>query len=174
MRADARPIAATRGLVLLAVLALLVLAGLVALVGAQVWATTLQREREAELLFVGDQYRRAIDSYWHASPAPVKTLPTSIEQLLADDRFPRPVRHLRRAYVDPVTGRPFALIKLGNGIVGVHSTDRSAPLKRSGFPPRYLDFEQAAGYDQWRFVFAAPRRPGAGTPTAASPRNNTP
>lgn len=158
MRRDARRV---RGLVLLAVLMLLVLAGLAALVGAEVWATALQREREAELLFAGEQYRRAIESYWRASPAPVKTLPTSLAQLLEDDRFPTPVRHLRRLYADPITGATdWGLVKIGNGIAGVHSSSHAAPLKQSGFPPQYVEFERAGRYDQWRFVFKLPRQPG--------------
>lgn len=150
-----------RGLVLLAVLMLLVLAGLAVLVGAEVWATALQREREAELLFAGEQYRRAIESYWRASPAPVKTLPTSLDQLLEDDRFPTPVRHLRRRYADPITGTTeWALVKIGNGIAGVHSTSRDTPLKQSGFPVQHVEFEHAGRYDRWRFVFKLPRQPG--------------
>ncbi|MFN3565478.1 MAG: type II secretion system protein [Burkholderiaceae bacterium] len=161
MRRDAARCVRARGLVLLAVLMLLVLVGLAALVGAEVWATALQREREAELLFVGEQYRRAIESYWRASPT-VKTLPTSLDQLLEDDRFPTPVRHLRRRYADPMTGSTdWGLIKLGNGIAGVHSTSKEAPLKQSGFAPQYIEFERAGRYDQWRFVFKLPRQPGA-------------
>lgn len=160
MRRDPGRRVRVRGLVLLAVLMLLVLVGLAALVGAEVWATALQRERESELLFVGEQYRRAIESYWRASPN-VKTLPTSLDQLLEDDRFPKPVRHLRRRYTDPMTGAPdWGLVKLGNGIAGVYSTSKDAPLKQSGFPPQYIEFERAGRYDQWRFVFKLPRPPG--------------
>jgi type II secretory pathway pseudopilin PulG len=149
-----------RGLVLLAVLMVLVLVGLAALAGAEVWATALKREREAELLFVGEQYRRAIESYWRASPTPIKALPNSLEQLLADDRFPMPVRHLRRRYPDPITGSgDWGLVRIGNGIAGVYSTSQDAPLKQSGFPPHLIDFEHAGRYDQWRFVFRLPRQP---------------
>lgn len=162
-----RPVPRRRaGLVLFGVLVLLVLAALAALVGAEVWATALKREREAQLLFVGDQYRRAVESYWRASPGPVKTLPASLEVLLEDDRFPMPVRHLRRLYADPMdTESPWALVKAGNGILGVHSRSESVPLKRGGFPPHLLGFEGAASYRQWRFVFQLPR-PGAPGPRA--------
>jgi type II secretory pathway pseudopilin PulG len=156
--------------VLFGVLLMLVLAALAALVGAEVWATALKREREAQLLFVGDQYRRAIESYWRASPGPVKTLPASLEMLLEDDRFPTPVRHLRRLYPDPMDAEsPWALVKAGNGILGVHSRSEAVPLKRSGFPPHLLGFEGATNYRQWRFVFQLPRpgAPGRRTPDTA-------
>ena len=142
-----------RGLVLLALMLFLALASLATALGAEVWATARQRERESELLFVGDQYRRAVESYWRATPGRVKTLPASLETLLADDRFPTPVRHLRRLYPDPLTGEPFVPVRLGNGIAGVHSSSKDAPLKTANFPPRYQQFEGVPSYEQWQFVF---------------------
>jgi len=157
-----------RGLVLLALLVFIALSTFAAMAGAELWTTALQREREAELLFVGDQYRRAIESYWTVSPGPVKTLPTSVRQLLLDDRFPQPVMHLRRLYADPMTGEPMQLITVANSIVGVHSRSREAPRKQASFPDKYAQFDGAASYLQWRFVFTPPRvgapRPGAPRP----------
>jgi type II secretory pathway pseudopilin PulG len=154
--------------VLYAVLLLLVLASLGALVGAEVWATAVKREREAQLLFVGEQYRRAIESYWRASPADAKALPTSFDVLLQDDRFPMPVRHLRRLYPDPIDAKAgWGLVRAGNGILGVYSRSEDVPIKRSGFPPHLLSFEGAATYKQWRFVFQLPR-PGAPGPRKPS------
>jgi type II secretory pathway pseudopilin PulG len=142
---------------LLGALLLLVLAAVAALVGAEVWATTVQREREEQLLFVGEQYRRAIESYYRATPGRAKALPNSLAVLLEDDRFPMPVRHLRRPYPDPLDERAeWGLVKIDNGIAGVYSNSNAAPLKRRGFPARYADFEDARDYKQWRFVFQAP------------------
>jgi type II secretory pathway pseudopilin PulG len=161
MRRDHRRPYQHAGLVLFAVLLLLVLASLAALLGADVWATAVKREREAQLLFVGEQYRRAIESYWRASPGDVKTLPTSFDVLLEDDRFPMPVRHLRRLYPDPFDARSdWGLVKAGNGILGVYSKSEASPLKHSGFPPHLLGFEGASTYKQWRFVVQLPRQPG--------------
>jgi type II secretory pathway pseudopilin PulG len=147
------------GLVLLGVLLLLALAGLAALIGAEMWATTVKREREEQLMFVGDQYRRAIESYWIASPGPVRTLPSSLKDLLQDDRFPMPVRHLRRPFDDPF-GSEWGLVKMTNGIAGVYSTSEAVPLKRSGFPDRYVHFEDARAYSDWRFIAQLPRYTG--------------
>lgn len=155
------------GLVLLALMLFLALASLATALGAEVWATARQRERESELLFVGDQYRRAVESYWRATPGRAKTLPASLEVLLADDRFPTPVRHLRRLYADPFTGEAFVPVRLGNGIAGVRSASKDAPLKTANFPPRYQQFEGALSYEQWQFVFvprgAAPPAPRPAT-----------
>lgn len=162
-RREGQKHARQRGLVLLALLLFLALASLATALAAEAWATVRQRDREAELLFVGDQYRRAIESYWRATPGRVKTLPVSLAVLLEDDRFPMPVRHLRRAYADPVTGEDFVLVRTGGAIAGVQSPSKAAPLKTAGFPARYRQFEGATSYEQWQFVFQPPRG-GARTP----------
>jgi type II secretory pathway pseudopilin PulG len=156
-----------RGLVLLALLIMLVLIGVGTLGAAEFWATSLKRERETELLFIGDQYRRAIAEYWRMTPGR-RAYPPSIESLLTDERFPNPVHHLRRKYRDPMTqsGDPttqsgdlmtqpgeFEVIKLANGVSGVHSTSQDKPIKHAQFPKAYTQFEQAENYSQWMFVF---------------------
>lgn len=159
---------AERGLVLLALLVFLALSTFAVMAEAGIWSTQLQREREAELLFVGDQYRRALESYWTATPGPVKSLPVSTRQLLLDDRFPQPVVHLRRLYADPMTGEDMQVVMTGNVIVGVHSRSKDTPLKQAHFPDRYAHFENAAAYQQWRFVFTPPR---VGQPRTGAPRH---
>lgn len=122
------------------------------------WHGVVQREKEAELLFVGDQYRRAIESFSQTmAPDGQKRLPKALEELLLDPRFPHTVRHLRRAYVDPVSGKPeWGLVKDGNGgIVGVHSLSEARPLKSAGFPERYATFATATRYLDWKFAYAS-------------------
>ncbi len=143
----------SRGLVLLALLIMLILVGIGALGAAELWVTTLRREREEQLLFVGDQYRRAIRSYWRMSPGR-HAYPPSIAVLLADDRFPVPVHHLRRAYRDPMTeSGEFEPIVQANAIVGVRSTSTDQPIKQAGFRAPYQDFQGADIYARWQFVF---------------------
>ncbi|MBV8210760.1 MAG: type II secretion system protein [Burkholderiaceae bacterium] len=145
--------AAARGLVLLALLIMLILVGVGALGAAEVWSTTLKREREAQLLFVGEQYRRAIGDYWRMSPGR-RAYPPSIDVLLTDDRFPNPVHHLRRVYRDPMTeAGDFEPILQANAMIGVHSTSTDAPMKKTNFPPRLAQFENAESYAAWQFIF---------------------
>ena len=145
-----------RGLMLIALLLTLMLLSIGMLAAAEVWATARKREREQELLWAGDQYRRAIESYWRMMPGRM-VLPNSIKQLLDDDRFPNPVHHLRQVYRDPMTeDGMFALIVVNNALVGVHSKSKDTPIKLARFPKRYEQFASAKDYSQWQFVFVPP------------------
>lgn len=171
-----------RGFVLLALLVALALLA-VGLMGAvDVWRISRQRDREQELLFVGDQYRQAIRSYYSTAPrGGQRGYPTSLEVLLEDDRFPTPVHHLRRAYPDPVTGQAeWGLLKAGDRIVGVYSLSEAAPIKKAGFGPAQQAFKDAASYKDWVFAYvprrgvAVPATPASGTPPTTPPRKTNP
>ena len=117
-------------------LMLIALIGMGLAAAGTVWQTDTQRAREAELLFIGDQYQQAIRSYYELEPTTPR-LPQSIDELLEDNRRPTSVRHLRRAYPDPFTGQQLALIlePETQGIVGVHSLSTAQPFKIAGFTP---------------------------------------
>jgi type II secretory pathway pseudopilin PulG len=145
------------GLVLIALLIMLFLVGVGALSAAEVWATTRKREREVELMWIGDQYRKAIESYWKTTPGARKALPHSFDQLLNDDRFPSAVHHLRQAYRDPMTeDGEFEPVVINNALVGVHSKSKDKPMKVAQFPRRYEQFAVAEDYSQWQFIFLPP------------------
>ena len=116
-----------------------------------VWGTAMQREREAELLFIGEQYRRAIESYFRQSPKG-SSLPASLDDLVLDTRYPTIKRHLRRRYRDPITGSSeWGLVKIGDGIAGVYSLSEDTPLKTASLPNE--QFAEAENYQDWKFVF---------------------
>jgi type II secretory pathway pseudopilin PulG len=154
-RRSARP---GRGIVLVALLIVMLFSALLAMSAAEVWATSRQREREAELLYVGDQYRQAIRRYYFAAPnAQARVLPARLEDLLNDDRFPVPVRHLRRLYPDPITGSSeWGLAMRGSRIVGVYSLSEAKPIKQVGFDRAYAMFEGRPSYRDWVFLFVPP------------------
>ena len=85
-------------------------------------------------------------------------LPQSVDDLLEDHRRPNIVRHLRRAYRDPLTGGELALIRApdAQGLVGVMSRATGRPFKIAGFLPEDEAFSGAASYADWRFVFSLP------------------
>lgn len=121
---------------------------------ATLWSTAVQREKEQELLFIGDQYRSAIEKFW-SHPAGLQRLPKSFDELLADPRFPDTVRHLRRIYRDPFTGNnEWGTIKgEDGGITGVYSLSMMKPMKTGNFPARHAAFKNASSYHDWVFRF---------------------
>jgi type II secretory pathway pseudopilin PulG len=142
-----------------------------ALVG-EVWETAAKREKETELLFVGNQYRKAITRYYLAGK---NQYPRTLEDLLKDPRQPGTVRYLRRLYPDPLTGKAdWSIVKAPDGgIAGVSSLSEQKPLKSANFRQRDAGFEAAQTYADWKFIYS-PTAPGQGAPTpgatpAASP-----
>jgi type II secretory pathway pseudopilin PulG len=129
--------------------------GLAMALAAQVWETNIRREKERELLFVGNQIRQAIGSYYAEMPDGVKRYPQRLENLLLDNRFPGVKRHLRRLYRDPVTGSAEwgVLLSDEGGIQGVYSLSSLAPLKRAGFDTTDMEFENKLRYSEWKFVY---------------------
>lgn len=121
------------------------------------WQTQAQREKEAELLFIGEQYRRALLSYAQASPPGAARRPRDLESLLLDPRAsPLPRRHLRRLYADPFTGdADWGLVRdAQGGIVGIFSQASGKPMKTAHFPEPLKAFAQANSYQQWLFAVA--------------------
>ena len=116
-----------------------------------------QREKERDLLFVGNQIRQASGAYYERSPGGAKRFPQTLEDLLEDKRYPMAQRYLRRLYPDPVTGKPeWGLIAApgGGGIMGVHSLSQAAPIKSGGFDARDSALAGAARYADWQFSYA--------------------
>ena len=160
---------AQRGAIYLFLLFLVATTSVAGAVAFKSWTTEMQREREAELLAIGNAFRAAVASYYEASPAAAKSYPPSLDALLRDPRFPNVRRHLRQIYPDPMTGRAdwVPIAAPAGGLAGVASRSEEVPLKRAGFddanrafadlgrdparPPRYRD---------WEFVFV----PGGATP----------
>jgi type II secretory pathway pseudopilin PulG len=130
-----------------------------ALAGAgQVWQTAAKREKERELLFIGNQFREAIGRYYEASPG-VKQYPVKLEDLVEDKRFPKSKRHLRKIYVDPMTAsKDWGLVVQQGRITGVHSRSTERPLKTGNFSKADAAFEGSETYAAWRFQY----QPGAG------------
>lgn len=147
------------GAALLTVLVMVVVAGLAAAKGGQALGALLQREREAELLWRGQQYQQAIARYCGVRQGAPQMFPSQLEDLVRDPRFPGIVRHLRRLYPDPMTGAEWELVKDPAGrIVGVRSTSTLKPFQKAGFPKGLEDLEGKSSYREWEFVFTAARQ----------------
>jgi type II secretory pathway pseudopilin PulG len=155
------------GFVLIGVLIVLALAALGAVQTGQRLADTRQRANEEELLYIGEQYRQAIESYWRMSPGPVRTLPMRLEDLVQDPRFVQPRRHLRKLYADPLAPEvPWGELKSGNALVGIYSQAPGVPFRQAGFTAEQPGFANAQRYADWHFVVKLP-------PTVGRAANNT-
>ncbi len=143
----------SRGFTYLALLVALIIIGISMGAAARYWANVVLREKEAELLFRGDQYRRAIESYYLAIPGR-QEYPQRIGDLLKDNRTATGRRHLRRKYKDPISGKDFVLIRdpATRRIIGVRSPSDKEPLKQADFPDPYQDFAGKKKYSEWQFV----------------------
>lgn len=122
-----------------------------------VWHAESRRLKERDLLFAGEQYRRAIGMYYERSPGE-KRFPKTLEELLQDRRYPNVQRYLRRAYVDPITASETWGIVEGpeGGIVGVYSLSADRPVKQANFREAQADFAGREKYSEWRFVYVPP------------------
>lgn len=119
----------------------------------------MRRERERELLFVGEQFRRAIQQHYENSPG-TKRYPPSLEALLMDRRSPAVRRYLRRMYRDPMTGSDQWGLSVApeGGIMGVYSLADGVPLRQAGFPGKQEHFEGARSYREWLFAYRPARQ----------------
>jgi len=128
--------------------------GLVAACSVRLGALLQRRAAEQELLDMGAQFADALQSYADATPAGQNTQPNTLEDLVRDPRFPQPRRHLRRVFVDPLTGRAeWGLLQLDTvpGIVGVYSLAPGHTIKRAHFPAEFEDFNGKLSYRDWEF-----------------------
>jgi type II secretory pathway pseudopilin PulG len=115
----------------------------------------VQREREADLLRVGQAFARAIGAYYESTPGSVKRWPQSLEDLVEDKRQVAIQRHLREVYPDPITrSRNWGLvIASGGGIQGVYSQSAEAPIRVGPVELDRLTLAAATRYAQWSFVY---------------------
>ena len=140
----------SRGITYFGVLVLVTLIGLSLALAAQVASTSIRRDKERELLWVGHQYRDAIGRYYTRH----RVYPPTLEALLGDPGTTAVQRDLRAVYPDPMTGAAdWILIGGDNGIHGIASRSTREPIKKAGFDDEDVDFDKASSYGDWKFVF---------------------
>jgi type II secretory pathway pseudopilin PulG len=146
------------GFTYLSALFFVALLGSALALAGELWSTQTQRDREEELLFAGREIRSAITSYYETVPVgQQRRFPPKLQDLLEDKRWPTTRRHLRRIYVDPMTGAADWMLVTApsGGVIGVHSRSMTQPLKRAGFEVDEESFTQAQTVGDWLFSPAA-------------------
>ena len=149
--------------------AVAIMGAVLAAVGS-VWHTAQQREKERELLFIGNQFRSAIGGFYEKSSGTVKQYPHSLDDLLKDNRILVTKRWLRKIYIDPMTVKnEWGLVEApGGGIIGVRSLSEDTPIKTGNFHKEDAEFEGKQHYSEWKFVYRGKavkgQSPGAPVP----------
>ena len=160
-----------KGAVLLMVLVSVSLLGLMAGIAGSSWQTYMQKSREADLLWKGNQIRDAIGRYYEfegvgattnvkSKTAKKTSYPQSLEDLLEDPRVLQTTRHLRQIYSDPMTGEDWELISApqGGGIMGIRSSSILKPFKQYGFADDNKSFTAALSYSGWSFIYSPQKK----------------
>jgi type II secretory pathway pseudopilin PulG len=163
---------------------LIVLVTIIGLVGAatlKVDSLLRRAAAEEELLEIGAAFSAALTSYAEATPRGQPQQPPSLADLLKDPRVPGLRRHLRKIFVDPITGKAeWGIVWLnkgsgvgdgngGSGVVAVYSLSQSKPLKLANFDSRFQNFENREHISDWKFGVTGQgvvqgRQPGQGQP----------
>lgn len=166
--------AAQLGYTYLALLITVAVIGIGLVAASEVWSQTRQREKEQELLFIGEQFRQAIGAYYERTPGAVKRYPEKLQDLLEDKRYLAKQRYLRKLFVDPITGKAdWGVVPApGGGIMGVYSKSEDRPLKTANFGDENKNFEGARRYAQWRFVYQPVVNPVLQAPTPLPPQRS--
>jgi type II secretory pathway pseudopilin PulG len=154
-----------RGFTYVGLLLAVAIAGAVAAGAGTMWSTQAQREREAQLLFAGEEIARAIGRYRADHGTVGDGFPRDFEALLRDPHVPVMRRYLRRLYVDPMTGSAdWGIVRSPAGnIAGVYSRSQARPL-RTVLPDTVKVDGRGATHADWRFLAIAS---GPATPPAA-------
>ncbi|MEY8688789.1 MAG: type II secretion system protein [Leptothrix sp. (in: b-proteobacteria)] len=160
-----------RGFTYLGVMFLVALLSLTAAMAGSAWSFIAQRDRERELMYVGREYRRAIERYRADHAQQPQPYPTQLSQLLGNREQLVIKRYLRRLYPDPISGSmEWGLLRNPQGgIVGLYSLSMRKPVRRSGaYIDESIDFKSARSHRDWVFV-ARIDPPGAARAGTATP-----
>lgn len=153
-------LASQAGVTYLFVMILVVVMSISLLGVTQQWSVILKRDREAELLFRGTRIKESIERYVADYEVQKATRPNRWPRTLKELTEKNPKRYLQAVYKDPITGKDFDLIKVGEELHGVRSTSADVPYD-------LVNFKNAKTYQTIRFEST-----GAGTecqPNALNP-----
>jgi type II secretory pathway pseudopilin PulG len=143
------------GFTYLGLLIVIALIGLASTAALQVGVILQRRAAEEDLLAIGTEFRNALVSYANATPPGQKRFPASLQDLLKDPRYPNVRRHLRKLYVDPITGKAgwgTVMAPDGSGIIGVYSLSTAPPIKIGNFDLTFQGFDGKTSYREWKFI----------------------
>ncbi len=120
----------------------------------EVYANSVQRSREEELVHVASLYREAIKDYYLSAPDGQHRYPDRVEDLLKDSRHLVTRRYLRQLYPDPMTAQAFTLLLAPQGgIRGVASGSIAQPIRAKAPRDVVMPASGDIRYSDWQFVY---------------------
>jgi type II secretory pathway pseudopilin PulG len=143
-----------RGYAMAALLIAMAVMAILLTVALPTWKQTIQREKEEELIFRGNQYARAIGAYQrkYANASP-QSLDVLVEQHFLRKKFTDPFSLAEDGAFQPLTastqspgaaGTPAtATASRGGGIIGVTSTNTGTSIKA---------YNGHTHYNEWQFI----------------------
>jgi type II secretory pathway pseudopilin PulG len=146
------------GYVLLALLLFVALLSIGVFTTIQKVDFQIKRDREEEMIHRGVQYSRAVRKYFKA----FGRYPTRIEELENTNNQ----RFLRHRYKDPVTGKDFKLLRLGDVQMSFGSTP--------GIPVSQMNNQQQGAPEALNSQAQVPAGPGPSSIVSQSTATNTP
>jgi len=153
------PLANQAGVTYLFVMILVIVMSISLMGVTQQWSVILKRDREAELLFRGTRIKESIERYVADHEVQKATRPNRWPRTLEELTKKSPKRYLQAVYTDPITGKDFDLIKVGEELHGVRSTSTDVPYDQ-------VKFKNVKTYQAVRFEST-----GAGTNCQSNPLN---
>lgn len=130
--------------------------GLAAL--GETWSAVSRREKEQELIQIGEAYINAIHRYVENSPGAVKNYPATLYDLVEDKRYTGVQRYLRQVYRDPLTADGvWGIVSAPDGgIMGVHSLCNQPTLLRQAHVLKDgVTVISGERYADWIFIYRA-------------------
>ncbi len=154
-----KPFTNQAGVTYLFVMILVVVMSISLMGVTQQWSVIMKRDREAELLFRGTRIKEAIERYVADYEVQKATRPNRWPRTLKELTKKNPKRYLQTVYTDPITGKDFDLIKVGEELHGVRSTSTDVPYEQ-------VNFKNVKTYQAIRFEST-----GTGTNCQPNPLN---
>lgn len=147
------------GFTYIGLLVVIVIIGISTTVVSQTWRSVHRIQKEEELLWVGHQYRQAIEGYYMYrqklhNNQPGQYYPSDLKDLQNDPGRLSGYCWLRELYVDPITGKDdWVLVRTAGGIKGVHSASDRKPIKMDWFDKDDESFKDKTRYSEWVFEY---------------------
>jgi type II secretory pathway pseudopilin PulG len=171
MRSGERRLRREAGFTYLGLVIAVAIVGMAGAATLKVDALMRRAAAEQALLEAGAAFSAALKSYADATVNGQPAQPPSLQELLKDPRFPGVRRHLRKIFVDPITGKTeWGIVwrdpDSHSGVLAVYSPSRARPLKQANFDARFQNLENREHLSEWKFAALGQ---GVAQPAAAVP-----